>query len=66
MSSSIMRNWSGLEMVFSVSNCLSQMEIVADEIEMTCTTLLHKIWPNMREGPTTVIYSCLAVLLKLT
>jgi ribonuclease-3 len=49
-----------------VGDSLSQMEIVADEIEMTCTTLLHKIWPNMREGPTTVSYSCLAAAVKLT
>jgi len=32
---------------------------------MTCTTLLHKIWPNMREGPTTVCHSFLAVMIKL-
>jgi ribonuclease-3 len=44
----------------------AKLKIVADEIEMTCTTLLHKIWPNMREGPTTVSHSCLAVMVKLT
>jgi hypothetical protein len=26
----------------------------ADEIEMVCTRLLQRLWPNMREGPTTV------------
>jgi hypothetical protein len=39
---------------------------MADEIEMTCTTLLHKIWPNMREGPTTVSHSHFAIVVKLT
>jgi hypothetical protein len=30
---------------------------MADEIEMVSTTLLHRLFPNMKEGPTTV--SCL-------
>jgi ribonuclease-3 len=44
----------------------SKWTIVADEREMTCTTLLHKIWPNMREGPTTVSHSVLDIVIKLT
>jgi dsRNA-specific ribonuclease len=27
---------------------------LADELEMVCTTLLHRLFPNMKEGPTTV------------